>query len=77
MAVHRLRPGFIGHVTIDRGRAVAAITAAAFLGSYAESLLGALGIDVPNNVMNFTNTVIGALLFWIVWNFVPMFGWEF
>jgi uncharacterized protein (TIGR00297 family) len=76
MAVHNLRPGFIVHVVIDRRHALAVLTAAGFLGSYVESVLGALGIDVPNNVMNFINTVVGALLFWIAWNFVPMFGWE-
>lgn len=77
MAVHHLRPGFIGTVVIARSRVIAVITAAAFLGSYFESILGSLKIDVPNDVMNFVNTVLGALLFWIAWNFVPMFGWEF
>src|SRR5437660_1360554 len=77
MAVHQLRPGFIGHVVIDRLRVLTVITAAAFLGSYVESILGSLKIDVPNNVMNFVNTVVGALIFWMAWNFVPMFGWEF
>jgi len=48
-----------------------------FLGSYAESILGAAKLDVPNDVMNFINTVLGALLFWVAWNFVPMFGWAF
>jgi uncharacterized protein (TIGR00297 family) len=77
MAVHHLRPGFIGHVVIDRVRVPAVITVAGFLGSYFESILGSVKIDVPNDVMNFINTVAGALLFWIAWNFVPMFGWEF
>jgi uncharacterized protein (TIGR00297 family) len=77
MAVHHLRPGFIGTVVIARSRAIAVITAAAFLGSYFESILGSLKIDVPNDVMNFVNTLLGALLFWIAWNIVPMFGWEF
>jgi uncharacterized membrane protein len=77
MAVNRLRPGFTGSVVIARSHVLAVATAAAFLGSYAESLLGALGLKVPNNVMNFINTAIGALLFWIAWNFVPMFGWTF
>jgi uncharacterized protein (TIGR00297 family) len=77
VAVNRLRPGFTGSVVIARSHVVAVVTAAAFLGSYAESVLGALKVEVPNNVMNFINTAIGALLFWIAWNFVPMFGWEF
>jgi len=77
VAVNRLRPGFTGSVLIARSHVVAVITAAAFLGSYAESILGALKVDVPNDVMNFINTVLGALLFWIAWNFVPMFGWSF
>ena len=76
MIVHELRPGFIGHVVIDRLRVLAVVTAAGFLGSYIESILGSLKLDVPNDVMNFINTVVGALLFWIAWNFVPMFGWE-
>jgi uncharacterized protein (TIGR00297 family) len=77
MAVHQLRPGFIGHVVIDRLHVLTVVTAAGFLGSYIESILGSLGVDVPNDVMNFINTAVGALLFWIAWNFVPMFGWEF
>ena len=77
MAVHHLRPGFLGSVVIARSRAVAVVTAAAFLGSYFESILGSLNLDIPNDVMNFVNTVAGALLFWIAWNFVPMFGFEF
>ena len=67
----------VGSVVIAKSHVLAVITAAAFLGSYFESILGSLKIDVPNDVMNFVNTVLGALLFWIAWNFVPMFGWEF
>jgi len=81
MAVHHLRPGFTGTVVIDRFHTVAVLTACGFLGSYIESILGGInrhaGSPVPNGVMNFINTVIGALLFWIAWNFVPMFGFEF
>jgi uncharacterized protein (TIGR00297 family) len=77
MAVHHLRPGFIGSVVIARSRVIAVITAAAFLGSYVESILGSLKLDIPNDVMNFVNTAVGALLFWIAWNIVPMFGWQF
>jgi len=32
-------------------------------------------VPVPNGMMNFLNTTIGALL--VTWNFVPMFGFEF
>jgi hypothetical protein len=32
--------------------------------------------NVPNHVMNVFNTAVGALLFWIAWSFVPMFGFE-
>jgi uncharacterized protein (TIGR00297 family) len=77
VAAHHLRPGFMGSVVIAKSHVVAVVTAAAFLGSYFESILGSLKLDVPNDVMNFVNTVIGALLFWIAWNFVPMFGWAF
>jgi len=81
MAVHHIRPGFTGTVVIDRFHTVAVITACGFLGSYLESILGGInrhaGSPVPNGVMNFLNTAIGALLFWVAWNFVPMFGFEF
>lgn len=81
MAAHHLRPGFTGTVVIDRFHTVAVITACGFLGSYAESIFGGInrraGSPVPNGMMNFLNTVVGALLFWIAWNFVPMFGFEF
>ncbi len=81
MAVHHLRPGFTGTVVIDRFHTVAVLTACGFVGSYIESILGGInrraGSPVPNGAMNFINTVIGAVLFWIAWNFVPMFGFEF
>jgi len=81
MAVHHLRPGFTGTVVIDRFHTVAVITACGVLGSYLESIFGSMnrraGSPVPNGVMNFLNTAIGALLFWVAWNFVPMFGFEF
>jgi uncharacterized protein (TIGR00297 family) len=77
MAVHNLHPGFIGRIVVDRRHVLAVITAGAFLGSYFESILGSLKIDIPNDVMNFVNTAVGALLFWIAWNVVPMFGWVF
>jgi uncharacterized protein (TIGR00297 family) len=77
MAAHNLRPGFMGSVTIDRTRTVAVVTVAAFLASYIESLMGTYTRNVPNHVMNFLNTLVGAVLFWIAWNFIPMFGFEF
>ena len=77
MAVNRLRPGFTGGVVVDKAHVIAAMTAAAFLGSYAESVIGSVRRDIPDGVLNFINTAIGALLFWIAWQFVPMFGWEF
>jgi uncharacterized protein (TIGR00297 family) len=81
MAVHHIRPGFTGTVVIDRFHTVAVLTACGVLGSYLESILGGInrraGSPVPNGVMNFLNTAIGALLFWVAWNFVPMFGFEF
>ena len=81
MAVHHIRPGFTGSIVIDRFHTVAVVTACGVAGSYLESILGGInrrtGSPVPNGVMNFLNTVIGALLFWIAWNFVPMFGFEF
>ncbi|HYS53499.1 MAG TPA: DUF92 domain-containing protein [Thermoanaerobaculia bacterium] len=77
MAVHHIRPAFIGTVTIDKARAIAVVTISAILGSYIESVIGSLTKNVNNHVMNFLNTAIGAILFWVAWNFVPMFGFEF
>jgi len=77
MAVHHLRPGFIGMVTIDKARVISVVTIAAVLGSYVESVVGSLTKNVNNHVMNFLNTAVGAILFWVAWNFIPMFGFEF
>jgi len=77
MAVHFIRPGFIGMVTIDKARVISVVTVAAILGSYVESVLGSLTKNVNNHVMNFLNTAVGAVLFWVAWNFIPMFGFEF
>jgi len=77
MALHNLRPGFIGTVTIDKARAISMVTVGAFLASYIESVLGSLTRNIPNHVMNFINTAVGAMLFWIAWNFIPIFGFEF
>ena len=77
MAVHQLAPGFVGSVAIARTRAVFVITVCAFVGSYIESIIGSLCPNIANGAMNFMNTAIGALLFWIAWHFVPMFGFHF
>lgn len=81
MAAHHLRPGFTGTVVIDKFHTIGVVTLCGFLGSYLESILGSInrraGSPVPNGVMNFLNTAIGAVLFWVAWNFVPMFGFEF
>ena len=77
MAVHRLRPGFAGGVEIDKARTIAVVTACGFLGSYLESMVGTYVHDIPNNTMNFLNTAIGAILFWIAWQYIPMFGFVF
>jgi uncharacterized protein (TIGR00297 family) len=77
MTIHHLRPGFMGTVTVDKTHAIAVVTICGVLGSYIESVVGSVTRNVPNNVMNFFNTAVGALLFWIAWNFVPIFGFEF
>ena len=77
MAVHHLRPGFTGTVVIDKAWVIGVITASAAIGSYVESVVGSAHHQIPSGVMNFLNTVAGALLFWIAWHFVPMFGFEF
>lgn len=50
---------------------IAFITAAAFLGSYLESIAGSWNrkriSPVPNGVLNFFNTAAGALLLYIAW----------
>lgn len=78
---HHYSHGFLGHVVIDRSRTVVVITLCAFLGSYAESLAGVWnrrhGSAVPNGVLNFFNTVMGALLFYVAAHFIPMYGFEF
>jgi uncharacterized protein (TIGR00297 family) len=77
MAAHQLRPGFIGQVSIDKAHVIAVVTMCGVIGSYIESVTGSLVKNVPNHVMNFFNTAVGAILFWIAWNFIPMFGFEF
>jgi len=78
--IHHYRSGFIGSVVIARSRTVAVITLCAFLGSYAESLAGNWnrkhGSEIPNGVLNFFNTVMGALLFYIASRLIPMYGFE-
>jgi uncharacterized protein (TIGR00297 family) len=77
VAIHHLGPAFIGSVTIDKSRTVAVIAACAFLGSYVESVIGSVRPHIANGAMNFLNTAAGAVLFWIAWRFVPMFGFHF
>jgi uncharacterized protein (TIGR00297 family) len=54
-----------------RTHLIALITICAFLGSYLESLAGnwnrSAGSPVPNGVLNFFNTAVGALLFYMTW----------
>jgi uncharacterized protein (TIGR00297 family) len=77
MAVHQLRRGFIGSIDIEKTHTIVVVTACGFLGSYVESILGSLTRGIPNHVMNFVNTAAGAVLFWIAWHYVPMFGYVF
>jgi uncharacterized protein (TIGR00297 family) len=77
VAVHQLRRGFIASIEIDRTHAVMVVTLCGVLGSYLESVIGSVTRGIPNHVMNFMNTALGALLFWIAWHFVPMFGTVF
>jgi uncharacterized protein (TIGR00297 family) len=77
MTAHHIHPGFMGTVTVDRTHTIVVVTVCAILGSLVESITGSVTRNVPNHVMNFFNTAVGALLFWIAWNFVPMFGFEF
>jgi len=77
MTAHHIRPGFMGTVTIDRTHTIAVVTVCGILGSFIESVTGTFSKNVPNNVMNLFNTAVGAFLFWVAWNFVPMFGFEF
>lgn len=77
MAVHEIRPGFMGSVAVDKAHVITVVTLCGIVASYVESVTGSLTRKVPNHVMNFFNTAAGALLFWIAWNFVPMFGFEF
>jgi uncharacterized protein (TIGR00297 family) len=77
MAAHQLRPGFIGTVEIDKAHTIAVVTACAVLGSYLESVVGSYARGVTDGVMNLFNTAAGAILFWIAWLFVPMFGFVF
>jgi len=80
-AVSRLGSAFVGQVEVDKGHAIATITACAFLGSYIESIAGSWNRKrvnpVPNGVLNFFNTAVGAVLFAVAVQFVPMFGFLF
>jgi uncharacterized protein (TIGR00297 family) len=52
-------------------RILAALTICAFLGSYLESIAGSWNrkrmSSIPNGVLNFFNTAVGALLMYIAW----------
>jgi uncharacterized protein (TIGR00297 family) len=78
---HHFEPGFIGTLIVDKSHAVVTITICAFLGAYAESLAGNWnrrhGSRVPNGVLNFFNTAVGAILFFVATHFVPMYGFLF
>lgn len=81
LTVHNFRAGFIGGVVIDKSNVILVLTGCAFLGSYLESILGSWnrrhGSPISNGALNFTNTFLGAFLFWVAWHWVPMFGFEF
>jgi uncharacterized protein (TIGR00297 family) len=77
MASHQLRAGFIGTVEIDKAHTIAVVTACALIGSYLESVVGSYARHVTDGVMNLLNTAAGAILFWMAWHFVPMFGFVF
>ena len=77
MVVHRIRPGFVGGVEIWKSQVIIVVTLCGFLGSYIESIAGTYVRDIPNTTMNFFNTAAGAMLFWIAWHFVPMWGFVF
>lgn len=59
---------------------LAALGASAFLGSYAESVAGAWnrkrGSPVPNGVLNFFNTAVGALIFFFLQDALGLFDWD-
>lgn len=77
MTVHEIRPGFMGSVVVDKTHVIVVVLLSGFIASYLESIAGSLMKNVPGHVKNFFNTAAGALLFWIAWNFIPMFGFEF
>ena len=77
VAAHHLQPGFMGSVAIARTRTVLVITVCAILGSWIESVIGSRRPNIANGAMNFMNTAVGALLFWIAWHYVAMFGYQF
>ena len=51
--------------------AIALVTACAFLGSYLESIAGSWNrkrmSPIPNGVLNFFNTAVGAILIYYAW----------
>jgi uncharacterized protein (TIGR00297 family) len=81
VTAHYFRAGFIGGIAIYRSNVIIVLTVCAFLGSYLESILGSWnrrhGSPIANGTLNFANTLLGAVLFWVAWHWVPMFGFEF
>ncbi len=77
MTVHEIRPGFMGSVVVDKMHVIVVVLLSGFVASYLESIAGSLMRNVPGHVKNFFNTAAGALLFWIAWNYIPIFGFEF
>jgi uncharacterized protein (TIGR00297 family) len=79
--VHHFERGFMGSVHVDRSHTILTITLCAFLGSYCESLAGNWnrrhGSRVPNGVLNFFNTALGAIFFFAAAQLVPMYGFVF
>jgi uncharacterized protein (TIGR00297 family) len=59
---------------------VGVVTLCAFLGSYLESLVGnwnrRQAEPVPNGVLNFINTAVGAILFFYLQDLFGLFDWE-
>lgn len=77
IVANRLRPGFAGGVILSKSHVIAVVTTCGFLGSYIESITGTYLRNVPNTTMNFFNTAVGAILFWIAARYVPMWGFVF
>jgi uncharacterized protein (TIGR00297 family) len=79
--ISRLAPGFAGYVVIDKSHTIVTLTVCAIVGSWLESVAGSWNRKqeqpMPSGVLNFFNTAMGAILFVIAAQFVPMFGFMF